>query len=96
MRKFYFHLSDGHQMRDLVGTDFPDLEAARLEAVRIAGEWLRDSADTVAQHRALRFDVSDENRKILTSIAVSVMDPAASMTDAPAAIRSARVRRPPR
>ena len=79
MRKYYFHLSDGHQMKDLVGTDFPDLDAARLEAVRIAGEWLRDNADTVAEHRALRFDVSDENRKILTSIAISVMDPAASM-----------------
>jgi hypothetical protein len=79
MQKFYFHLSDGHQMRDLVGTDFPSLDAARLEAVRIAGEWLRDNADTVAERRALRFDVSDANRKILTSIAVSVMDPATSM-----------------
>lgn len=66
-------------MKDLVGTDFPDLDAARLEPVKSAGEWLRDNADTVAEHRALRFDVSDENRKILTSIAVSIMDPATSM-----------------
>jgi hypothetical protein len=66
-------------MRDLVGTEFPDLNAARLEAVRIAGEWLRDNADTVAEQQALRFDVSDENSKILTTIAVSILDPAGSM-----------------
>ncbi len=78
--RYFFHLTDRHQMIDRVGAELADLDAARAEeAIRSAGEWLRDNADTVAENRAVRLDVSDEHRKVLTSIVVSVVDPAASM-----------------
>ena len=47
MPRFYFHIKDHRTHVDHVGSEFPDLEAARDEAVRAAGEILRDG-DTKA------------------------------------------------
>jgi hypothetical protein len=44
MPRYYFHVEDDHTEIDEVGTELPDLEAARSEAVRAAGEILRDGA----------------------------------------------------
>jgi hypothetical protein len=45
MQRYYFNLKDGRTVLDKEGTEFPDIHAARREAVRYGGEILRDGAD---------------------------------------------------
>ena len=42
MPRYFFHVRDGRDIPDNVGTELPSLEAARVEAVRSSGEMLRD------------------------------------------------------
>jgi len=42
MPRYYFNLKDGRESLDDVGSEFPDIHAARREAVRYSGEVLRD------------------------------------------------------
>jgi len=42
MQRYYFHLKDGRLSLDEEGTEFPDIQAARREAIRYSGEVLRD------------------------------------------------------
>jgi hypothetical protein len=46
MPRYYFHVEDGHSNLDGEGTEFPGLNAARIEAVRLAGAVLGESAET--------------------------------------------------
>ncbi len=58
---------------------FEDLDAAKVEAARIAGEWLRDNADEFAQDGALLIEVLDERRAVLATIAVEADTPTGTM-----------------
>ena len=42
MPRYYFHIEDDRTLIDHIGVDLPDLEAARDEAVRAAGQLLRN------------------------------------------------------
>lgn len=44
MPRYHFNIHDGEDLPDLEGVELPDLVAARVEAVRISGECLRDHA----------------------------------------------------
>jgi len=44
MSRYYFHIEDDRTEIDHIGVELPDLEAARQEAVRAAGEILRDGS----------------------------------------------------
>jgi hypothetical protein len=44
MPRYYFNLKDGRVLLDQDGSEFPDIHAARKEAVRYSGEVLRDGA----------------------------------------------------
>lgn len=54
MARYYFNVHDGTSVLDKVGTDLPDISAARKEALQIA-EGLFDSAE-------LRADLGEEWR----------------------------------
>jgi hypothetical protein len=41
VQRYYFHLKDGHESLDDLGSEFPDIQAARREAVKYSGEVLR-------------------------------------------------------
>jgi hypothetical protein len=45
MPRYFIHVHDGTSMIDDEGTELPDLTAARLAAVRLSGELLRDHPD---------------------------------------------------
>jgi hypothetical protein len=47
MPRFYFHVEDDRRVLDQVGTDLPDIEAARQEAITAAGEMLRNGSGQV-------------------------------------------------
>lgn len=42
MPRYYFHIHDGADFPDRDGTMLPDLEAARHEAIRLAGSVIRE------------------------------------------------------
>ena len=42
MPRYYFHVRDGQYIPDEAGTELRDLPAAHTEAVKLAGEMLRD------------------------------------------------------
>jgi hypothetical protein len=44
MPRYYFHIEDHRTYVDHVGTELPDLQAARDEAIGAAGQILRDGA----------------------------------------------------
>ena len=47
MPLFYFHVEDDRTVLDQEGTELPDLEAARREAITTAGEMLRNGSAIV-------------------------------------------------
>jgi hypothetical protein len=73
--RYYFQLSDGQLLTDDEGSDFANLDAAKVEAAKIAGEWLRDNAHEFAEDGALLVEVLDERRSVLATIAVEASAP---------------------
>jgi hypothetical protein len=41
MPRYYFHVRDGKDMRDRMGSELPDVDAARNEAISASSEMLR-------------------------------------------------------
>ncbi|TPI74955.1 hypothetical protein [Mesorhizobium sp. B2-8-9] len=50
MPVFYFHVDNGTFIPDNEGVDLPDLDAARQEAVRAAGEMINESKQSFWEH----------------------------------------------
>lgn len=73
--RYFFQLSDGHVLTDHEGELFDDLDAAKVEAARIAGEWLRDNADEFAHEGSLLVEVLDERKAVLATVAVEANTP---------------------
>ena len=73
MPRFHFHIFDGRDQRDEDGTELPDFKTARLEAIRYAGEVLRDQADRVALGEHWRMDVTDESGLVLLRLDFSAL-----------------------
>lgn len=80
MPRFFFHRTDGFTEVDTVGTDLPDAAAAKMEAVRFAGETLRSNPHRLAEDDSLAIEVSDDAGLILFSVLVmAVESPAVSV-----------------
>ena len=77
--RYFFQLSDGHVLTDDEGELFDDLDAAKVEAARIAGEWLRDNADEFAHDGSLLIEVLDERKAVLATVAVEANAPTGTM-----------------
>ena len=43
MPRYFFHVRDGQDFPDTEGSELPDLNAVRTEALKASGEMLRDS-----------------------------------------------------
>jgi hypothetical protein len=77
--RYYFQLSDGHLLTDDEGEVFDDLDAAKVEAARIAGEWLRDNAAEFAEEGALLVEVLDDRKTVLATVAVEANTPTGTL-----------------
>lgn len=77
--RYFFQLSDGHVLTDDEGELFDDLDAAKVEAARIAGEWLRDNAAEFAHDGALLVEVLDSDHAVLATVAVEADAPTGTM-----------------
>lgn len=78
MPRYFFHLHDGIDRRDPEGSELPDLDAARCEAVCLAGCLMRDNVHEMLKGKDWHLDVEDERGLILFQVEVC-------LTDAPAA-----------
>ncbi|MDP4026856.1 hypothetical protein Q8W71_30720 [Methylobacterium sp. NEAU 140] len=74
MPRFHFNVHDGVSRLDLEGTELPDWRAARLDAIRLAGEILRDEAERVALGEDWRIEVTDHTGLVLFQMAFLVID----------------------
>lgn len=73
MPRFFFDLSNHESLPDPTGTELPDANAARVEAILFSGAWLRDHPEMVWDGQEMRVIVRDENhRTIFTLITLSV------------------------
>jgi len=77
MARYYFHSEDGRNYPDEEGTELPSLEAARIEAVRVLGDILKEDPDEVLSNGALRVTVTDDAGLIYFALDVSATDAAA-------------------
>ncbi|BCA59255.1 DUF6894 family protein [Sphingomonas sp. HMP6] len=72
MPRYFFDISDGSDFRDLEGSEWPDLDAARIEAVRYSAEILREMPERVLESRTWKMTVSDHNRDHLFTLRFTV------------------------
>ncbi len=75
MPRFFFHIDE--ERPDTVGVDFPDCETARGEAIRAAGEILRD-IDGAFARQEWKMTVKDESGAVVLELRFSVTERAAS------------------
>lgn len=59
MPHYYFHVVNGSARADPVGIELPDLDAAKREASRYAGEMLRDNPDAIWKNTGWMMVVSN-------------------------------------
>jgi hypothetical protein len=58
--RYFFHVQDGRSIPDLEGTELDGLDSARVEAVRLSGEMLRDGAREFWEGATWYMEVHDE------------------------------------
>ena len=75
MPRFYFNVYDGKSSLDEQGTELLNCEAARIQAIRLTGEILRDEADYIAQHEDWRIEVTDTTGLVLFWMAFTMIAP---------------------
>jgi hypothetical protein len=60
MARFYFHFANGQTILDDIGTDLPDLEAVRKEAIGTTRELMFDAASHFWAGEPYRLWVTDQ------------------------------------
>jgi hypothetical protein len=65
MPRYFFDIHDGTVIIDDVGTEFPDIEAVRVEARRILPELSPEVLPTSSDHHTIRVVVRDEDQKLV-------------------------------
>ena len=71
MDRFFFHIDYGETTRDDVGTELPNLQAARSAAVELVGEMLRDQRDQFWAKPDLTVTVADARNLTLWTLTVT-------------------------
>ncbi|HET9395034.1 MAG TPA: hypothetical protein VFO36_03175 [Nitrospiraceae bacterium] len=76
--RYFFNQLNGHVKVDDQGLEFASIRDARIEAVRYAGEVIKDHPTLVWTGEDFRIEVTDENALLLfTVVVVGVDAPAA-------------------
>ncbi|MFB0492337.1 hypothetical protein ABIE45_004923 [Methylobacterium sp. OAE515] len=74
MPRFHFHVHDGYSALDIEGTELADWQAARLEAIRLAGDILKHDAHRIALGEDWRIEVTDGAGLILFQMTFLVIE----------------------
>ena len=78
MARYYFHSEDGRRFPDEEGTELPTLAEARIEAVRVLADILREDPEELLQTGTLRMTVTDEKGLIYFALDLAATDAAAA------------------
>jgi hypothetical protein len=73
--RYFFHVRDGFDRPDEIGLDLPDIAAARAEAIRSAGEILRELDRKLAPNSLWEMHVTDQPGHTLFTCCFSLMEP---------------------
>ena len=69
MPRFYFHFAKGREIeQDPDGLEFPDLEAAYLDAFRAAREMWAEMLERQEDPRELAFQIYDDGGRLLLTL----------------------------
>jgi hypothetical protein len=71
---YHFHSSDGSRDVDAEGTELPNDAAARLAAVRYAGEMLKDEPARLWSAGQWRVEVTDDRNALLFTVITIAVD----------------------
>lgn len=83
--RYFFNQIDGEYKLDDEGLEFASLQDARLEAVRYAGEVMRDHPTLIWKGEDFRVEVTDERHLVLFTVMVVGVDaPAGGKSSNPA------------
>jgi hypothetical protein len=74
MPRYYFHIEDHQRFLDCEGTLLPDLQHARVEAVRVSGAMLAEHAAEFWKLGEWRVVVTDEHQIILFALSFAAVD----------------------
>ena len=69
MPRYFFHITDGHTSPDAEGTVLPDIYTAQEQAIRMAGELLREMIARFWNGTEWSLEVADEEAKFFSSSA---------------------------
>ncbi len=73
MPRYFFHVRVGADGLDTIGTDLPDRETARLEAIRLSGDILKNDPYRVALGEDWYIEVTDDVGVILFQVTFMVV-----------------------
>ena len=65
---YYFNVTDGTAYPDKVGSEFPDLESVRVEAVRRSADLLRNNPATFWNGDAWKMTVTDASLMVMFTL----------------------------
>jgi hypothetical protein len=68
MPRYLFHVIDGRAIIDTEGTEYPDLQHARLAAVQTAGRIIESEGPDASHNNAWRMSVADEAGTVVFSL----------------------------
>ena len=74
MPRFHFNVFDGVTYIDKEGSEFPNWEEARLEAISVAGAFIKDQSKRVALGEDWHMEVTDEVGLILFRLDFHVVE----------------------
>jgi hypothetical protein len=68
MDRYFFDIKDGHDLPDEHGSEWPDLAAVRIEAVRYAAEVLKEMPERFWNAEEWTMTVSNQHRKAMFTL----------------------------
>jgi hypothetical protein len=74
MPRYFFNIHDGKSIIDEEGTELPNWQAARIEAIGLAGHILKDEAHRIALGEDWRIEVTDHTGLILFQMTFQVVE----------------------
>jgi hypothetical protein len=73
--RYFFHVTDGFDRPDEVGLELPDLAAVRAEAIRSAGEMVRELDRKLYPNSVWEMRVTDQPGRTILTCRFSLMQP---------------------
>lgn len=70
MPNYHFNLANHERIEDDEGTELPDLQAARIQAVVFAADYLHDTPELVWDGRRFSVEVTDDEGQMLFAIRI--------------------------